>query len=44
MSESNPELVGPDFEKGVPASSALEGAPLLGHSHGEQVIVVRRGR
>jgi len=43
MSESNPELVGPDFGKGVPASAALEGAPLLGHSQGEQVIVVRRG-
>jgi NADPH-dependent 2,4-dienoyl-CoA reductase/sulfur reductase-like enzyme/nitrite reductase/ring-hydroxylating ferredoxin subunit len=42
MSEANNELVGPDFEKGVPASNALEGAPLLGHSHGEQVIVVRR--
>jgi NADPH-dependent 2,4-dienoyl-CoA reductase/sulfur reductase-like enzyme/nitrite reductase/ring-hydroxylating ferredoxin subunit len=43
MSESSPELVGPDFGKGVPASAAVEGAPLLGHSHGEPVIVVRRG-
>ena len=42
MTEMNTELVGPDFDKGVPASAALEGAPLLGHSHGEPVIVVRR--
>jgi NADPH-dependent 2,4-dienoyl-CoA reductase/sulfur reductase-like enzyme/nitrite reductase/ring-hydroxylating ferredoxin subunit len=42
MSESSPELAGPDFAKGVPASTALEGAPLLGHSRGEPVIVVRR--
>ncbi len=42
MSEANNELVGPDFEKGVRASDALEGTPLLGHSQGEQVIVVRR--
>ena len=42
MSETNPELAGLDFGKGVPASAALEGAPLLGHSYGEQVIVVRR--
>ena len=42
MTESNAELVGPDFEKGVPASAALEGVPLLGHSRGEPVIVVRR--
>ena len=32
----------PTSEK-VSSSAALEGSPLLGHSHGEQVIVVRRG-
>ncbi len=43
MSETNDELIGPDLEQGIAASMALEGAPLLGHSHGEPVIVVRRG-
>jgi nitrite reductase/ring-hydroxylating ferredoxin subunit/thioredoxin reductase len=42
MTETNAALVGPDFDRGVPASAALEGAPLLGHSRGEPVIVVRR--
>ncbi|MEO8135264.1 MAG: FAD-dependent oxidoreductase [Betaproteobacteria bacterium] len=41
MSETNTELVGPDFVKGVAASTALEGIALLGHAHGEQVVMVR---
>ncbi len=44
MSEENVELVGPDFGDGVPASTLLEGVPLIGHVQGEPIIVVRRGK
>ncbi len=44
MSEENKKLVGPDFGKGVPASTVAEGALLLGHTQGEPVVVVRRGK
>ncbi|MBP6251212.1 MAG: Rieske 2Fe-2S domain-containing protein, partial [Rubrivivax sp.] len=43
MSDSNPELVGPDLGQGVPASALTDAVPLLGHAQGEPVIVVRRG-
>src|SRR5262245_52228258 len=36
-------LSGPDLEAGVPATSLQEGVPLLGHAHGQAVIVVKRG-
>jgi NADPH-dependent 2,4-dienoyl-CoA reductase/sulfur reductase-like enzyme/nitrite reductase/ring-hydroxylating ferredoxin subunit len=41
-SESNP-LSGPDFEHGVAWDTLAEGVPLLGHAHGEAVILVRSG-
>ena len=43
MSEQKTELAGPDLGKGVPLSTLVDGAPLLGHAQGEPVILVRRG-
>ena len=43
MSEENIELAGPDLGKGVPLSTLVDGAPLLGHAQDEPVILVRRG-
>ena len=43
MSEEQTELSGPDLSKGVPLSTVVDGAPLLGHAQGEPVILVRRG-
>ena len=43
MSEQKTELTGPDLGKGVPLSTLVDGAPLLGHAQGEPVILVRRG-
>jgi len=40
VSEENVELVGPDFEDGVLASTLLEGMPVLGHVQGEPAIQV----
>jgi NADPH-dependent 2,4-dienoyl-CoA reductase/sulfur reductase-like enzyme/nitrite reductase/ring-hydroxylating ferredoxin subunit len=40
MSEST-GLSGPDLAEGVPADTVIEGRPLLGHAHGESVMVVR---
>jgi NADPH-dependent 2,4-dienoyl-CoA reductase/sulfur reductase-like enzyme/nitrite reductase/ring-hydroxylating ferredoxin subunit len=41
MGGGTTELQGPDFEKGVPRSSVIEGTPLLGHAQGEAVLLVR---
>jgi NADPH-dependent 2,4-dienoyl-CoA reductase/sulfur reductase-like enzyme/nitrite reductase/ring-hydroxylating ferredoxin subunit len=38
----NSELSGPDLEKGVAISTVVEGAMLLGHAHGQPVLLVRR--
>jgi apoptosis-inducing factor 3 len=37
------ELKGPDLEKGVAFTDLTSGTPLLGHAHGEAVVVVRVG-
>jgi apoptosis-inducing factor 3 len=43
MSEEKTKLDGPDLSKGVALSTVAENAMLLGHAHGEPVILVRRG-
>src|SRR4051794_8020527 len=43
MSAEKTELEGPDFAQGVPVSTLAEGVMLLGHAHGEAVVLVRRG-
>ncbi|HJV62766.1 MAG TPA: FAD-dependent oxidoreductase [Albitalea sp.] len=37
------ELSGPDLSLGVDASTLADGTMLLGHAHGEAVLLVRRG-
>jgi NADPH-dependent 2,4-dienoyl-CoA reductase/sulfur reductase-like enzyme/nitrite reductase/ring-hydroxylating ferredoxin subunit len=37
------ELSGPDLVKGVDAAKLAPGKPLLGHAHGEAVVLVRTG-
>ena len=39
----NDTLSGPDLTKGVALSSVADGAMLLGHAHGEPVLLARRG-
>jgi NADPH-dependent 2,4-dienoyl-CoA reductase/sulfur reductase-like enzyme/nitrite reductase/ring-hydroxylating ferredoxin subunit len=41
MNEAENKLSGPDFVKGVVLSNLAEGAMLLGHAHGEPVLLVR---
>ena len=36
------KLSGPDLEAGIPAGDLAANAPLLGHAHGEPVLLVRR--
>jgi NADPH-dependent 2,4-dienoyl-CoA reductase/sulfur reductase-like enzyme/nitrite reductase/ring-hydroxylating ferredoxin subunit len=36
-------LRGPDLEQGVKLTDLAEGVPLLGHAHGEAVLLARRG-
>ena len=43
MSKKKTKLDGPDLSKGVALSRLIQGAMLLGHAHGEPVILVRRG-
>ncbi|MFI5246273.1 MAG: FAD-dependent oxidoreductase [Gemmatimonadales bacterium] len=43
MSAAKKKLGGPDFTKGVAVSSVVDGASLLGHAHGEPVLLARRG-
>ncbi|HKP58947.1 MAG TPA: FAD-dependent oxidoreductase [Polyangiales bacterium] len=42
MSEPT-ELSGPDLGAGIAADQVIEGTPLLGHAHGEAVMLVRSG-
>ena len=43
MSEENTKLSGPDFTQGVALSTVADGAMLLGHAHGEAVLLARCG-
>jgi apoptosis-inducing factor 3 len=43
MGGNTGELSGPNLEQGVPFATLLEGKPVLGHAHGEAVVVVRVG-
>ena len=43
MSDIAKTLSGPDLTKGVELSHVADGAMLLGHAHGEQALLVRRG-
>ena len=43
MSDEPQPLVGPDLARGVPAGDVVEGVPLLGHAHGEAVVLTRCG-
>ena len=43
MSAEAPQLSGPDLAIGVPIADLQEGQPLLGHAHGQAVMLVRRG-
>jgi NADPH-dependent 2,4-dienoyl-CoA reductase/sulfur reductase-like enzyme/nitrite reductase/ring-hydroxylating ferredoxin subunit len=43
MSDETKELPGNDLTAGFEIATLQEGVPLLGHAHGEAVIVVRRG-
>ena len=43
MSEVKEKLSGPDFTKGVAVSSVVDGAALVGHAHGEPVMLARQG-
>jgi NADPH-dependent 2,4-dienoyl-CoA reductase/sulfur reductase-like enzyme/nitrite reductase/ring-hydroxylating ferredoxin subunit len=43
MGGGGTELSGPDLEKGIPLASIEPGKPLLGHAHGEGIIVVKVG-
>jgi NADPH-dependent 2,4-dienoyl-CoA reductase/sulfur reductase-like enzyme/nitrite reductase/ring-hydroxylating ferredoxin subunit len=42
MSETKSQLSGPDLEKGVTLLTVVERGTLLGHAHGEPVLLVRR--
>ena len=37
------ELTGADFEAGIPLDELPEGTPVVGHAHGEAVVLVRTG-
>ena len=43
MSGGSGELSGPDLEAGVALSEVKDGQMLLGHAHGEAVLLARRG-
>ena len=43
MSEENTKLSGPDFTQGVARSTVADGSMLLGHAHGEAVLLARCG-
>lgn len=43
MGGGSEELRGPDFTHGVAIEAVKESEPLLGHAHGEAVVLVRRG-
>ena len=37
------ELTGPDLEIGMPLQDLPENTPVIGHAHGEAIVLVRRG-
>ncbi len=43
MSEEKPKLSGPDLTRGVELSAIPDGTMLLGHAHGEPVLLARCG-
>ena len=43
MDEKSDALDGPDLAQGLPLPQIADGAMLLGHAHGEQVLLARRG-
>ena len=43
MSEGQASLTGPDLTQGVSVAKITDGAMLLGHAHGEAVLLARRG-
>jgi len=43
MSEEKTELSGPDLTQGVELATVPDGGMLLGHAHGEPVLLARRG-
>jgi NADPH-dependent 2,4-dienoyl-CoA reductase/sulfur reductase-like enzyme/nitrite reductase/ring-hydroxylating ferredoxin subunit len=43
MSDTVNTFSGPDLAKGVPLTQVPDGAMLLGHAHGEPVLLARRG-
>ena len=43
MSDAAKTLDGPDLAMGIPLSRVADGAMVLGHAHGEQVLLARRG-
>jgi NADPH-dependent 2,4-dienoyl-CoA reductase/sulfur reductase-like enzyme/nitrite reductase/ring-hydroxylating ferredoxin subunit len=43
MTETKNKLSGPDCVKGISLSKVADGAMLLGHAHGEPVLLARRG-
>ena len=43
MADEKTELNGPDLTRGVALSDLADGAMLLGHAGGEQVLLVRQG-
>ncbi len=43
MSDEKTTLDGPDLAKGVALSTVVDGTMLLGHAHGEPVLLARRG-
>ena len=43
MTEINAKLSGADFARGVALVSVKDSTLLLGHAHGEPVILVRQG-
>ena len=43
MSEEKTKLSGPDLTQGVELSTIPDGTMLLGHAHGEPVLLARRG-
>jgi apoptosis-inducing factor 3 len=43
MSETKTQLSGPDLAGGVALAAVADGALLLGHAHGEPVLLARRG-
>jgi NADPH-dependent 2,4-dienoyl-CoA reductase/sulfur reductase-like enzyme/nitrite reductase/ring-hydroxylating ferredoxin subunit len=43
LNDTQTNLNGPDFVAGIALSKLIDGTMLLGHAHGEQVLLTRRG-